>query len=249
MKLLVVYLFLFLGLSAYAGNLGHRASGGAKEYYKNLPENSLISLSRSLKEIQLRDDYLYLEFDIRETFDGELVVFHDQRLGRMLPYEDNQKIYDRFYQDLKFLRRIPFERRVTRDFRISDFKLSELRLFKLKGSLERVPSLEEFLKVMKTLNLRKPVALDIKMIKTVEAKEQLFMLAKEYLDKVANQRDIIFEDGYDMPFKVGMIMNRSSFNTIFAPHPIVKEYWCKKASDYGFKGLFKTYSHYDLCSF
>lgn len=249
MKLLVVCLFLFLGLSAYAGNLGHRASGGAKEYYKNLPENSLISLSRSLKEIQLRDDYLYLEFDIQETFDGSLVVFHDERLSRMIPYEHNIEVYEQFYRDLKFLRRIPFERRVTRDFKVSDFKLSELKRFKLKGSLEVVPSLEDFFRVMERLNLRKPVALDIKVIKSVEAKEELFRLAKKYLDEVASKRRIVFESDYDMPFKVGMIMNRSSFNTIFAPHPIVKEYWCEKARDYGFKGLFKTYSHYDLCTF
>tara|TARA_R110002072_G_scaffold64203_3_gene159510 strand:+ start:119208 stop:119963 length:756 start_codon:yes stop_codon:yes gene_type:complete len=244
---LVAIISILLSIEVYSKNIGHRASGGPNEYYTDLPENSRASLKKSLAEIQYQSDYLYLEFDIQETYDGKLVVFHDRSIDRMLPYEENQKSFDKLYRNLKFLKRVPFERRAIRNFYISDFKYKELLNFNLKGSREKIQTLDAFLKVMKSSNLMKPVSIDVKYIHSVEAKEKLFKKLHLYYRHVAKERSIIFEPHYDLPFKVGMIMGRRAFDKIFAPHPMVKDYWCGLAKEYGLKGLYSTYSHHDYC--
>ena len=69
-------------------NLGHRGGG---DYFDFLPENSLATLVASLHgvgdndPIQTRKEFIYLEFDVRETYDNEIVVFHDKLSCRLLP--------------------------------------------------------------------------------------------------------------------------------------------------------------------
>ena len=60
-------------------NRGHRACGGAGEAFPDLPENSVASLEAGLsgdgdQSLQHSTAFSYLEFDVQETKDGELVL-------------------------------------------------------------------------------------------------------------------------------------------------------------------------------
>ncbi len=63
-----------------AGNLGHRLGG---DIYK--PENTLYAYNKALKSLQNKKEFKNVEFDIRESKDGELIVFHDQTINRIVP--------------------------------------------------------------------------------------------------------------------------------------------------------------------
>ena len=62
-------------------NCGHK---GGYDCMKELPENSLALLNQ-IETLQRDPNFKYLQFDIRETNDKKLVVFHDKKLRRMLP--------------------------------------------------------------------------------------------------------------------------------------------------------------------
>ncbi len=93
--------------------IGHR---GACGYF---PENTLLSIK---KAIEMGVDAV--EFDVRMTKDGVLILFHDEKLDRLL------KIHGRV-------------RERTYDF---------LRRFTIRG--EKIPTLEEALQVLKPKNVK-----------------------------------------------------------------------------------------------
>ena len=88
--------------------IGHR---GACGYY---PENTLLSLK---KAIEMGVDAV--EFDVRATRDGVVVLFHDEKLDRLLKVKG----------------------------RLRDKTYSELRRYTIKG--EKIPTLQEALDFLK----------------------------------------------------------------------------------------------------
>ncbi|NPB00118.1 MAG: hypothetical protein GXO10_01970 [Crenarchaeota archaeon] len=93
--------------------IGHR---GACGYF---PENTILSLK---KAIEMGVDAV--EFDVRMTKDGVLILFHDEKLDRLLRIHG--KVRDRTY----------------------DF----LKKFTIRG--EKIPTLEEALQVLKNKNVK-----------------------------------------------------------------------------------------------
>ncbi len=93
--------------------IGHR---GACGYY---PENTLVSIK---KAIEMGVDAV--EFDVRMTKDGVIVLFHDEKLDRLL------KIHGR----------------------LRDRTFEFIRKFSIRG--ERIPTLEEALEVLKNKNVK-----------------------------------------------------------------------------------------------
>ncbi len=88
-----------------AKNLGHRLGS---DHLTSLPENSSAvferSISRTNSEIPLviNKKFLYAEFDVQETLDGELVVFHDKYIIRMIPnIGDNIELYKDIIKKIK----------------------------------------------------------------------------------------------------------------------------------------------------
>ena len=75
------------------GNLGHRLG----EVDKTHKENTIERFKSNFKYMLL-DDYKYVEFDINETFDNELIVFHDRDFKK---YGDKRKVRDLFLKEIK----------------------------------------------------------------------------------------------------------------------------------------------------
>ena len=78
-------LLYLLSTLIYAKNIGHRLGG---DIYT--PENTLFSYKKLQKHM---NKVIFVEFDVRETKDHELIVFHDSRINRLVPEtNNNQKI-------------------------------------------------------------------------------------------------------------------------------------------------------------
>ena len=105
-------------------NYAHR---GLHKKDKSVPENSLTAFRRAVKA------GYGVEMDVHITADDQLVVFHDDTLGRMIPDAP--------------------------DGRIETFTLAELKKMHLAKTEETIPSFDEVLEV---LGGRVPLILEIK---------------------------------------------------------------------------------------
>lgn len=241
MKSYLIIIFSLLCCSVNAKNLGHRAGGGKKEYYSHLPENSLIALQHSIEGIQFHKDFLYLEFDIQETADGRVVVFHDKSIKRMISYEQNKKELDQIYSELGLSTKL-FGRK---KLKVKDLTFEQLRRLHLTDHPDqKVPTLEEFLSLSKEQGLIKPMAVELKYIRSEATKLRILKLLKDFNESYMKNTDIIFEKKYDMPFRVGFLSFRSKFKKIFGKN----KKWCEIIKKSGLHGVFKPGSHKNLCN-
>ncbi len=244
MRVLFKFILLFLTfISSVFANYGHRGGG---DIHTHLPENSLIVLEESLmgeNAIQFHENFEYLEFDVQETKDHELVVFHDKKLKRMIPYSgENKVVYDELLES-NHAKRASYKR-----LKIKDLTLEELRRFHLKGHPDqKIPTLEEYLNLAKELGLKKPVAVEIKSLHSNEGRERLLELVSDYYHEYAKDEEIIFVPKYDMPFKVGFLSFWWKFRKSFGWSPKKKKYWCNRIKDEGFHGVFVPIVHKNQC--
>lgn len=255
MKSLVYLVLLIISPQLIAGNWGHRASGGPGENLYFYPENSLIALKASLlginneKAIQYNKKYIYLEFDVRETFDNKLVIFHDSRLIRMIPYKgENKKIYKKLLTRKSLFKRIPFFRRFPTSLRIEDLTLAELQEFTLKGQgKQKIPTLKDFLEAAKKYKLIKPMAVELKYIRTYKSKKMFLELVSQFHFDYMLRTDIIKSNKFDMPFEIGIIAFKKNFKRSFAKNKKESDFWCSMIKQFGLHGVFKTGNHINLC--
>ena len=236
-----IALMILLNFSISAKNLGHRAGAGKGEYFSQLPENSLIALQSSLQLIQYDKDFLYLEFDIQETKDGKIVVFHDKYIRRMIPYAQNAQELDQIYQEID----ASFFKRKFNTIKISDLTYEQLSRLSLKDHPDqKIPTLKSFLETSKSMNLIKPMTVEIKYLKTDRAKLKVIEMMKEFNEDYMNDADIIFEVDYDMPFKTGFLAWKSKFKKSYGKDPK----WCELIKRAGLYGVFKPGSHKNQCN-
>jgi glycerophosphoryl diester phosphodiesterase len=248
--------FILLSSQAYAGNEvanhGHRAGS---DYHKHLPENSLSVLEASLRGIndedplQIDEEFLYLEFDIRETYDNELVVFHDKTLIRMLPYEgENTKVYDELINSLELKERLKEEKIKPKDLRIKDLTAEEIRRFTLiKSDAGHVPSLLEFLSAAENMNLIKPVLVEIKDIRTQGAREKLFEILEEFKRLYTDKTRFVIEKKYDLPhLKLAVVTAPWRWSKVFG-NKKERRNWCKRFKEIGLGGIYMIFWHRDMC--
>lgn len=237
-------LAIFISINVvFAGNFGHR---GGSDYHTHLPENSLIVLEESLvgeDAIQFKDEFEYLEFDVQETADGELVVFHDSKLRRMIPNEGlNKEVYDELLQ-LDHLKKYK-----AKKLKIKHLTLEQIKLFHLKDfPNEKVPTLKEFLDKAKELGLKKPMAVEIKSLKTEEGREKLLELVSDFYQEYMRDEDIIFVPKYDMSFKVGFLSFWWKFKSSFGWGRKKKKYWCNRIIDLDLSGVYMPIFHNNMC--
>jgi len=237
---LIILISLFCS-SISAKNLGHRAAGGKKEHYSHLPENSLTALQHSIEGIQFHKDFLYLEFDIQETKDGEIVIFHDKNIKRMISYEQNKTELDKIYKELGISSRFFWKKKL----KIKDLTFSQLRRLHLTDHPDQqVPTLLEFLNLSREQGLIKPMAVELKDIRSEASKLRVISLMKDFNENYMNNADIIFEKKFDMPFKIGFLAFRSKFKKIFGKD----KKWCKLIIESGLYGVFKPGSHTNQCN-
>jgi len=240
MKKILLICSLLTTTYTYA-NLGHRAGG---DYYRNMPENSLIVLQESLtgKEtgyaVQNSDQFLYLEFDVYETKDNIPVVFHDKRIKGLIPYNANNKAA---YAVIKKNRKVPKYKKL----RIKDLTLAELKSFRLWGEFDQqVPTVQEFLDTSRDFGLKKPMIVELKYLYTDIARTALLNMVEEYKDNYANHAAIILESNYDFgaDVKVAFLGFRKNFKKSLGRSAQRKK-WCKKIIQAGLHGVFRPRKH------
>ncbi|WP_372651730.1 glycerophosphodiester phosphodiesterase [Halobacteriovorax sp.] len=237
----VILVFLLISTNIFAKNLGHRAGGGKKEYYSHLPENSLTALEHSLNELQFDENFLYLEFDIQETKDGRLVVFHDKTIRRMVNKKQNLQALERIYEE----NNVSYLKKKFNLIKIHQLTYDQLQTLHLTDHPDqKIPTLSEFLELSKEIGLRKPMSVEIKYIYSKEAKEKTISLLQDFREEYMENADIIFESKYDMPFKVGFLGFKSKFKKTFKDKD---HYWCNKIKAAGLFGVFKPGNHINLC--
>jgi glycerophosphoryl diester phosphodiesterase len=248
-QLLLATILTLVSLNLHALNLGHRASGGPNETFKDLPENSLTSMKKALlgnvgeRALQFHEDFLYLEFDIQETYDGEIVVFHDKTLKRMIPRQgQNKSIYNDLYKSKNIRKRMGLFNLLTRKMKIKHLKLEELKRFDLGGRPgEKIPTLEEFLDAAKDYGIKKPVSVELKSIRTDKTREKLIRIMTEFNAGYMANTEIIFEANYDMPFKLGFLAFPKAFKKSLGIQ------WCERLIEAGLYGVFRAKKHYNFC--
>ncbi len=172
-------------------NCGHK---GGYDCMKELPENSLALLEH-LEELQRHPRFRYLEFDIRETKDHKLVVFHDKYIARMLPDKGYNK---QRYRELKSLTNgggsVP-GRKPALFWKVSDLTLEQLQTLSLEGRepssddmhLFKVPTLEKYIDRLGD-RLTKPIVFDIKHAKSTSGSEELLRAITNYATKIGGNR-------------------------------------------------------------
>ena len=237
----VILILLLITTNISAKNLGHRAGGGKKEFYSHLPENSLIALEQSLLELQFNKDFLYLEFDIQETKDGEVVIFHDKTFRRMIDRKQNKAALEKIAEENE----LSYLKSKMNLIRIHDVTYEQLQTLHLTDHPnQKIPTLEEFLELSKEIGLRKPMSVEIKYLYSTEVKERVIELLEQFREDYMDNADIIFEEKYDMPFRVGFLGFRSKFKKTYKDKD---HYWCNKIEDAGLYGVFKPGNHINLC--
>lgn len=238
-------------------NLGHRLGSGDGEYHSSIPENSLSALRAAAlgvngeTPIQYREDFLYYEFDVQETYDGELVLFHDSKLTRMLPdLGANADVYDELINSPEIQDRIGDNNLKAKDLRVRHLTLEELQRLSLKDSNgEPVPTLDEFLYYAELYQVVKPVVSEIKLFVTDAGR-----LA--FIDKMAGFRDgidvsrVVFEEGYDMSMDgVALLSFKGNFKNSFGDSKSDRQYWCDIIRANGFSKVYKARGHStDVCN-
>ena len=148
-------------------NLGHRLGG---DIYK--PENTLFSYNKALK-LQKKKSFVYVEFDVRETKDGELIIFHDSTIKRLVPKNShNLRVLK------KHLKKKKFERIYIKDLTLSE--ISHLLLQKKA----HIPTLKEVLEASIKWKLKKPMHIEIKQLDSDKARYKLVELITQYNKKI-----------------------------------------------------------------
>jgi glycerophosphoryl diester phosphodiesterase len=239
-------------------NWGHRAAGGSGGYHKDLPENSLLSLKAALlgrdgkEPIQLHEKFSYLEFDIRETADQVLVVFHDSTLHGKLPEVHNRSAVGQILSDEDVRKRVGKKNPKYRDLKVRHVTLSQLNSLKFSSKYpsETVPTFEEFTHKARQWNLVKPFVPEIKNIWSDESRNQFISMVRSFREEYADHSPIIFTPSYDMSEDgVSIISSPGNFIQSFSKNTrFAKKKWCEKFRENGFLKIYRIQLHFiSLC--
>lgn len=160
---------------------GHR--GGAEGFDGQLCENTVETavalLRREAAEGPL-EHFPYLEFDVQETADGELAVFHDSLLNRAFPTPDgshNAAVADR----LSAATGIPFQL-----LTVGDLTLPQLQSLQLGGRPGlRVPTLQLFLDACEAAGAERSLAVEVKQLRTDSARQRFIEAVSAYRERAA----------------------------------------------------------------
>ena len=262
--ILTLWTLLLFTTNSMAGNWGHRAGA---DVYEDLPENTLIALEASLvgidghPAIQYNKKFEYLEFDVQETLDGELVILHDKTIERMLPNSGkNKEVFAKLMEDKDFADRVPSKKSgwwifssksKKKDFgelRIKDMKLSEIKQLFVWGTTDqKIPTLREFLEASERFQLQKPVGVEVKYLQTDKARQELLDTVAEFRDGYMKHQNIIYVDDFNLGDEANFLSFKKKFKKAFGSSSD-RKFWCGEIYDMGFHGIFQCKKHSnDLC--
>lgn len=243
MKYLILFMLTILSPHLFAKNYGHRLGG---DIYSHLPENSLAVYRESILHLMEHEKYLYSEFDIRETLDGKLAVFHDKTLARMAPWKMNQAQYEQLIQLIKKRRGKKYS---YKKIKLEWLNYDELKELRLKGDLEQtVPLLVDILNLSLEEHAFRPLVVEIKLLKTKEAKLQLLEQLSEFKE-VFQFYPLVFAEKYDFPgeFPITLLAFKKHFKNSFKTKED-KIWFCRKVQELGLGGVFQAGKHHkNLC--
>jgi len=167
-NLKIVFLIVALSILINAENLGHRLGGDVYKY-----ENTLNCYKKALKKLQQKKKFKNVEFDIRETKDHEIVVFHDSTIKRIIPKNRH---------NIKVLKRV-LKKKKFKQIRVKDLTLKEIKKLLIAKDVY-IPKLEDVLDASIRWNLKKPMHIEIKSLNSDEARYKLIDLVKRYNKKL-----------------------------------------------------------------
>eukprot|EP00878_Enallax_costatus_P036022 GHUV01040296.1.p2 GENE.GHUV01040296.1~~GHUV01040296.1.p2 ORF type:complete len:214 (+),score=42.02 GHUV01040296.1:1024-1665(+) len=117
-------------------------------------------------------DLHYIEIDIQETADGELIVLHDRQLARTYPDTGpNVEAYRQLYQQ-----GMAFPGTAAH---VRDLTLAQLRSLHIAGRPGlHAPTLAEFIAAVQECGCRRPLIIEVKKLETDAGREKLVQLLK-----------------------------------------------------------------------
>ena len=206
-RVLLPLLALLLSVPVGAQNLGHRMGG---DVFK--PENTLYCYEKALAELQHSPEFHYVELDIQETKDGEIVVFHDTKsLRRLVPKSP---------ENMAVLKPLLGVKKFT-EIGISDLTLAQVQGLTLAENA-KIPTLQMVLDASVRWKLRKPMLIEIKSLHTDTCRAQMISLVASYRDRL--KVDFLafpaaFRSAFPDPFRWKHALKKHDFRVYTARKP------------------------------
>ena len=197
MRLILLFLFTIYP-TAFAQNLGHRLGG---DIYP--PENTIYSLKQAITHLQDKPDFIYAELDIRESKDGELIVFHDEKImGEVKTTAVNRSVIAKHLPNTRF-----------EHVKLSDLTLTQIKELRLPND-QQIPTLLEIYEHAHELGLSKPLMVEIKELKSDKARSQLLKIAKDFDGKVSTMFMAFnghFQNSFPDKHRWGVMFKRAGY--------------------------------------
>jgi glycerophosphoryl diester phosphodiesterase len=235
-------------------NYGHRGCQDSTSYFKKFPENSMLALQECLQgpnALQRNPKMHYLEFDVQETFDGKLVLFHDDGLTRMFNRTENVQAIKDLEASANIKSRLNRRTISFSSLKIKDLTLAELRTLKLKGfGNERIPELKDYMALARNLGLIKPLILELKYVRSDAATAEMLDLMQSFYHDYMAHVDVLIEDEFDFPGVVTFLSFKGNIERSFGKIGSQRHrFWCEQVRALGLHGVYRPIWHgKDYCS-
>ncbi len=151
------------GLLRGMPNDGHQLGG---DLFDDIPGNTVEAFTKAIQTLEQNETYLYSEFDVRETSDGELVVFHDWDVSALPNTKRNREILG---DDVG-------------NQAICELTFQQIQSLELQGNY-KIPSLADVLEAAKELKPTKPILVEVKFLQTDRARNKLLELVSRCRDE------------------------------------------------------------------
>lgn len=222
-------------LAASAGNSGHGGGCNPKEGgLAEFPRNSLVCLKAVVHGIALdvdggdeikigpvrnQSDFVYLEIDVRETQDNQLIVY-DGRRGKVFKRHRsdgatirheflNARLFSRIRQAIAQRSSNP---RSWKSATVADLTLGEIQSLYLEGDLvQHVPTLEEYLSATRNLEYDGRLMINLKGLRSDAAKARLLELVANY-EAADGHRNPGADTAFDVQ-RVGLMVDSATTQT------------------------------------
>lgn len=165
MKYFCIFLFIFLSSCAF--NIGHRMGG---DIIKPTPENTLETLQVLLNNHQNSPKLRYIEFDIRESKDSVIFVFHDKALKRLVPMS--------IYGNGDILK--PLLKNNRGDILLAQLDSASISNLNLSADSIKIPTLPAVLNFIKDSGYKGRVYIEVKDLRTIAARGSLLKLVNDF---------------------------------------------------------------------
>lgn len=178
----ILWIF-FIGI-LHAENLGHRLGGDVFA-----PGDTLYSYEKLIDKFNKSSRIKNIEFDVQETKDNHLVVFHDiGKIYRIVPKTQHNSM---ILKDL-------LSHKDFKSIKIHDLTLNQIKNLRLEHNAT-IPTLLNVLKKSVQLNIDYPIRIEIKRLYTDRAREKLIAILKQYKQKLKMEL-IAFRKNYEISF-------------------------------------------------